>query len=219
MSPALRSLRKLGSAQRAVHDAAYHKSSREHWGVAAPELNGWVRALGKQRREEALLALADELWASDVMDARVAAGKLLAVRAIHDDAAVWQRVEAFKLGFDGWAIADSMKHAAERCLVADSRRLKLLDRQWTRDSSFWVRRAALVFTLRWTKPDMDPSLMLGWAGRYAADSEWFIQKAIGWWLRELSRHDPQRVRDFLEEHGAAMKPFARREATRKMGSG
>ena len=216
MSSDIQSLRELGSAERAVHDAAYHKSSREHWGVAAPELNAWVRTLGKQRSEAEIIALTDELWASGVMDARVAAAKLLAVRAIGDDGAVWRRVETFKLDFDGWAIADSMKHAAERCLLADPRRLKLLDRKWTRHESFWVRRAALVFTLRWTKPGMDPTLMLGWAAGYAADPEWFIQKAIGWWLRELSKHDPARVRVFLEEHGAQMKAFARREATRRM---
>ena len=35
--------------------------------------------------------------------------------------------------------------------------------------------------------------MLGWASRYADDREWFIQKAIGWWLRTLSKHNPNRV--------------------------
>jgi 3-methyladenine DNA glycosylase AlkD len=29
--------------------------------------------------------------------------------------------------------------------------------------------------------------MLGWAARLAEDREWFIQKAIGWWLRENCR--------------------------------
>jgi 3-methyladenine DNA glycosylase AlkD len=39
--------------------------------------------------------------------------------------------------------------------------------------------------------------------RHVADREWFIQKAIGWWLRELSRRNPKRVRRFLNEHREA----------------
>ena len=56
--------------------------------------------------------------------------------------------------------------------------------------------------------------MLGWAARLAGDREWFIQKAIGWWLRELSRRDALRVRRFLVAHGATLKGVARREATK-----
>ena len=43
----------------------------------------------------------------------------------------------------------------------------------------------------------------------AGDREWFIQKAIGWWLREFSKRDANRVRRFLAEHGAALKVVAR----------
>ena len=33
------------------------------------------------------------------------------------------------------------------------------------------------------------------------DRDWFIQKAIAWWVRELSKHDPDRARAFLAAHG------------------
>ena len=56
--------------------------------------------------------------------------------------------------------------------------------------------------------------MLGWAARLAGDREWFIQKAIGWWLRELSKRDAPRVRRFLAEHGVTLKGVARREASK-----
>ncbi len=56
--------------------------------------------------------------------------------------------------------------------------------------------------------------MLGWAGRLAEGREWFIQKAIGWWLRVLSKRDPERVRRFLTEHGGKLTGVAKREATK-----
>ena len=80
----------------------------------------------------------------------------------------------------------------------------------------WTRRASLVFTLPWTRSGRDPERMLGWARRLCGDREWFIQKAIGWWLRELGKRDPDRVRRFLAEHGAGLKGFARREAMKHL---
>ena len=90
---------------------------------------------------------------------------------------------------------------------------------WTRSDHMWTRRAALVATLPWTKqnhPKPDDlhrrDRILGWAAGYVSDRNWFIQKSIAWWLRELSKHDPERVIAFLNQNGDAMKPFARREA-------
>ena len=56
--------------------------------------------------------------------------------------------------------------------------------------------------------------VLGWAERYATDPDWFIQKSVAWWLRDLSKHDKPRVERWLAEHGDSLKPFARKEASR-----
>jgi 3-methyladenine DNA glycosylase AlkD len=117
---------------------------------------------------------------------------------------------------DGWAVADSLAAVGTRCLLADPRRLDVVE-TWVQDRHLWTRRAALVFTLAWTKGDRDPERMLDWASRLADDPQWFIQKAIGWWLRELSKRDPARVRRFLADHGAALKGVARREAAKYLG--
>ena len=58
--------------------------------------------------------------------------------------------------------------------------------------------------------------VLGWAAGYVDDPAWFMQKAIAWWVRDLSRRSAGRSRSFLEEHGARMKSFARREASKHL---
>ncbi len=78
----------------------------------------------------------------------------------------------------------------------------------------WTRRAALVFTLPWAKEKRDPDGCSAGRRGLADDPEWFIQKAIGWWLREFSKRDPERVRRFLAVHGGKLKGVARREATK-----
>ncbi|MFV0301888.1 MAG: DNA alkylation repair protein, partial [Paracoccus sp. (in: a-proteobacteria)] len=109
---------------------------------------------------------------------------------------------------------------AGRRRVAQPSRLDQVE-GWTRADSFWIRRAALVGTLPWAKmnhpkaDDIDRrERILGWAADMADDREWFIQKAIAWWLRDLSKRDAPRVRVFLDQHGSRLKPFARREAGR-----
>ena len=125
-------------------------------------------------------------------------------------------------GFDAWAIADHASIAGQKRLVWDPSRLDQVE-GWTTSPHMWTRRAALVMTLPWTKQNHPKPAeleardrILGWAATYVTDPEWFIQKAIGWWLRELSKHDPDRVRLFIAQHGDQMKPFARKEALRKL---
>jgi 3-methyladenine DNA glycosylase AlkD len=58
--------------------------------------------------------------------------------------------------------------------------------------------------------------ILGWCAGYADDPDWFIQKAVAWWVRDLSRKDPDRARAFLEANGPRMKPWSRKEAGRHL---
>jgi 3-methyladenine DNA glycosylase AlkD len=87
----------------------------------------------------------------------------------------------------------------------------------------WTRRAALVMTLPWTKQNHPKpedlaarERVLDWAAVYVDEKHGFIQKAVAWWLRDLSKHDPARVQAFLDLRGETMKPYARTEASRNL---
>ena len=203
---------------RADQKAAYHKQDRAVLGVPNPYLNDlakdWRLGLSVPER----VALADALWQTDIFEARIIAAKTLTQSRIKPDEAVWRLIASWVPDFDSWAIADHACDAGKRRLVADPSRLDEVE-AWTRSDHMWTRRAALVITLPWTKQNY-PSTedlairdrILGWAASYADDRDWFIQKAVAWWLRDLSKHDPDRARDFLNEHGSRLKAFARKEA-------
>lgn len=206
--------------ERAGQMAAYHKADRTYLGVPNPVLNdltkAWRQELGVPERVE----LADALWNTNIFEARLSAAKLLTQARIRPDEAVWDLLQGWLPDFDSWAVADHACMAMQKRLVADPARLDEVE-GWTRSDHMWTRRAALVATLPWTKQnhpkpeDLERrDRILGWAASYVADRDWFIQKAIGWWLRDLSKHDPARTRAFLERHGEAMKPFARKEAAK-----
>ncbi len=209
----LQALRVLGSPERAEREKRYQKSRWEHWGVPLPSMDVAIKkTLGDLSQEQAL-TLCRRLCREPVWDLKIVAGRILARKSIASDAKVWGFVTERLIDLDGWAVADTLASVASRCLIEDSGRLDVVE-TWIENPHLWTRRAALVFTLPWAKEKRDPERMLGWAARLADDREWFIQKAIGWWLRELSKRDPNRVRRFLTDHGGKLRGVAKREATK-----
>jgi 3-methyladenine DNA glycosylase AlkD len=206
-------LRAHEDAARAEWEKAYQKSAWGHWGVSLPKMDAAIKeTLGELRQDEAL-NLCRLLWREPIWDLKIVAGRILARKSIEPDAEVWAFVTPRLVDLDGWAVADNLATGASRCLIADPRRLDSVE-AWIESPHLWTRRAALVFTLPWAKSDRDPERMLSWAARLAGDREWFIQKAVGWWLRELSKRDPERVQRFLKEHGGKLTGVAKREATK-----
>lgn len=220
---ALADLEAQGDPARATGMADYHKVPRRYLGVTNTALNdmaqGWRQSLTLDQR----LEMADGLWRSNIYEARVVAAKLLTQARIRpSDDAVWDMICGWVPDFDSWAIADHAMMAGQRRIMADLTRLDRVE-VWTRDPSHWVRRAAMVGTLGLVRQNhlseaetAARERVLGWAANYVRDPEWFIQKSVGWWLRDLSKHDPDRVRAFMAENGRTMKPFARRAAEKHL---
>nr|WP_319948355.1 DNA alkylation repair protein [uncultured Shimia sp.] len=221
---ALASLEALIEPGRAEKMSAYHKQARPVLGVPNPAINDvtkeWRQSLSVAERVD----LARALWASDIFEARLAAAKVLTQARIRPDDGVWDLIQSWVPDFDSWAIADHVCMAGMKRLTADPARVDVIE-GWTTSDHMWTRRAALVITLPWTKQNHPKPAelavrdrVLGWAAGYADDHDWFIQKSVAWWVRDLSKHDPDRSRAFLDAHGDKLKPFARKEAGKYLPS-
>ena len=207
LDDALAQLRALSDPERAKGLADYHKAPREYLGLTTPQITDLATAWREGMDMSARVALADALWQSDIFEAKIAAAKLLTQARMKPDAEAWALIASWVPTFDSWAIADAAAIAGQKRLLADPSRIETV--------------AAMVFTLPWTKQNHPKPAeleirqrVLEWAASYVHDPEWFIQKSVAWWLRELSKHDPERVRYFLKNHAKHMKPFARREASK-----
>ena len=214
----LEQLRALANTERADGMASYHKIKREYLGLTNPQVNDLTKEWRKEMTVDERVEVADGLWQTDIFEARLAATKLLTQARIRPDDAVWDLLQSWVPDFDSWALADHACSAIQKRLIADPTRLDAVE-TWTTSVNLWTRRAALVATLPWAKQsnpkpeDLEcRERILGWAATYAKDQKWFIQKSVAWWLRDLSKHDAQRVHDFLSKNGEHMKNFARKEA-------
>lgn len=218
---ALAELAALADPAKAVEVAAYHKTQRRYLGVTVPQIEALVATWRAEASLDDRITLAANLWDSDIHEARVAAAKLLTqARLKPSDEAAWALICTWVPNFDAWAIADHACKAAEKRIMADPTRLDDVE-SWTRSANMWTRRAALVATLPFAKLNHPKPVdvaardrILDWAAVYTQDRDWFIQKAVAWWLRDLSKHDAPRAAQFLAEHGHLMKSFARKEASK-----
>ena len=75
--------------------------------------------------------------------------------------------------------------------------------EWARDENVWVRRIAIDHQLL-RKGDTDTELLADILQANFGSGEFFIDKAIGWALRDYSKTSPEWVRGFIEDHRGRM---------------
>jgi 3-methyladenine DNA glycosylase AlkD len=81
--------------------------------------------------------------------------------------------------------------------------------EWIAHPSFWLNRTCLLYQLKF-KDQTDLGLQQGYIHTLKWNKEFFIQKAIGWSLREVSKSNPEWVRAVVEQE--ELKGLAYREA-------
>ena len=81
--------------------------------------------------------------------------------------------------------------------------------KWRKSDNFWLRRATILFQLGY-KEETDFKLLCDIIRENLGSQEFFINKAIGWALRQYTRIDPQGVRNFVA--ATPLHPLSAREA-------
>ena len=221
MTP-LEELEALADPAKAAEMQAYHKVPRPYLGIPVPRIEELTDRWRAELSLDDRLALAADLWRTNIHEARLAAAKLLTQARIRPDAAAWDLIVSWVPDFDAWALADHASIAGQKRLVADPSRLDTVE-GWVSSPHLWTRRAALVMTLPWTKQNFPKpqdlairARVLDWCATLAEDQDWFIQKAVAWWVRDLSKHDPEAARGYLAAHRHKLKAFAQKEAARHL---
>jgi len=81
--------------------------------------------------------------------------------------------------------------------------------KWRQSDDFWLRRTAIIFQLNY-KTDTDAALLFDIICENLGSKEFFINKAIGWALRQYSKTDGTAVLNFVNQTDLA--PLSHREA-------
>lgn len=84
-----------------------------------------------------------------------------------------------------------------------------LAKDWESATDFWLHRTLLIHQLKYKK-QTDLALLQYYINTFKWNKEFFIQKAIGWSLREVSKWHPDWVQQIVHEEN--LQGLAKREA-------
>jgi 3-methyladenine DNA glycosylase AlkD len=193
-----------GSSARAAAGKAYLKSDLQFYGTTVPEIRRAANDFAREHRElthAQLRRIVDELWSTDVFELRSAGVALLSKYA----ALLTERDLTWLVGFvrrsKTWAHVDWLAADVIGGVVGESRTALRRLPAWARDENFWVRRTALLAQLRTLSHEAgDFPLFARLAAPMLGEREFFIRKAIGWILREVSKKRPDLTFVFLREN-------------------
>jgi 3-methyladenine DNA glycosylase AlkD len=212
--------RAIGRLERADAEKAYLKSTLRFHGVTLPEIRRTCADFCHERPgldHAGLRAAADALMATDFHDLRSAAIGLLERRhaLLGPDDLPWLVGLVHHTG--NWAHVDWLATKIIGPLATGHPRAPSLLRAWAADNDFWLRRTALLAQLdALRRGGGDFPLFEALAVPMLGEREFFIRKAIGWVLRDISRRRPELTRGFLLRHGARASGLTWREASRRL---
>jgi 3-methyladenine DNA glycosylase AlkD len=85
--------------------------------------------------------------------------------------------------------------------------------QWAVHDNMWLRRASIIFQLAY-KEKTDSELLFKHIRLNLGSKEFFINKAIGWALREYAKTDADAVKQFVSQ--TELHSLSKREALRRL---
>ena len=193
--------------------AAYMRNQFEFLGIQSPlrrELSKGVVKLSTELPERELIPLCKELWAQPEREFQYVACDLLTKNAARLSPGFVKRDATwFIKNKSWWDSVDSVRKSIE-VVVCNNPELKSEMEKWIESSNIWIVRSALIHQLTLGNRT-DETLLFRFCEVRAADSEFFIAKAVGWSLRSYSYVDPKAVTKFVKKH-PELTPLAKREA-------
>lgn len=207
-------LRAAADGERAAQMAAYMRDQFRYLGVQTPARRKISRPFLNAAKKERLLdwAFVDACWQAEEREFQyVAADYLRKVRHLLTVADP-PRIRGLAVTKPWWDTVDSLD-ATVGSVVAQSAEGRELILKWARDENMWVRRLAIDHQLQ-RKESTDVELLSSIIEANLGSGEFFIDKAVGWALRDYSKTDPEWVRAFIAEHRQGMAALAIREASK-----
>lgn len=111
-----------------------------------------------------------------------------------------------------WDTIDHLDKIVGDIALLDERVNEIL-LNWSLDENIWIRRVAIDHQIL-RKEKTNTELLEQIIINNFNQKEFFINKAIGWSLRDYSKTNPKWVRDFIKRHKNSMNNLSIREASK-----
>lgn len=215
-------LRKGHDPVRAVNEKRYLKSPYKFFGITIPALRKLARDIAKDlgpASRSTVHWLARKLWASEYHQEKTISIFLLAQYPDHLDIKAMPLLGRMLKESTGWDHTDYIATSLVSVVLDKNKNACAHLKKWKASRNLWVRRAALISQIPLLrKGSGDRELFFALAGEMLHEKEFFIKKAIGWTIRELSKHDPKAAQDYLLSIRGRASGLTMREGAKRLPS-
>jgi len=208
-------LRKNADLKIAAEQKAYMRGQFEYYGIKTPmrreiQKPFFIKQFLPQKKEA--IQIVKQLWNKTQRDYHYIAQELIFmyVRQMEEEDIV---LFEFMVTHKPWW--DTVDFIATKLMGAYFKsypeKRKYFVGKWLKSNNIWLQRSALLFQLKY-KAELDTKLLAFTIQPLLNSKEFFINKAIGWVLRDYSRVNPQWVLDYV--HNTSLNSLSRKEALR-----
>jgi 3-methyladenine DNA glycosylase AlkD len=213
----IKQLKQEANKTQALAMEAYMKQRFPFLGVKAPLrqqiLKNLVTAYKTSLDRTTIIAIAKRLYAQPEREFHYCAVELvsrfLKKKILKEDI---DFIEYLIVTHSWWDTVDMVcKHHLGNYLKLYPNETEAVIRRYSDLDHLWLNRSAILFQLEY-KSDTNQDLLFDLCLKHKDTEAFFINKAIGWALREFSKTAPEHVRHFINMHEFA--PLSRTEALR-----
>jgi 3-methyladenine DNA glycosylase AlkD len=207
-------MRNNANPEKAAQMKAYMRDQFDYLGVPTPKRREICKPYLKTAKNEAQIdwKFIDRCWKEPFREYQYAAMDYLSHVSKLLTAADVPKIKKLILKKSWWDTVDGL----DEIIGGIAKRfpdVKDTLLEWSLDKNYWLRRTAIDHQLQY-KDKTDTKLFEKIIVNNLGQTEFFINKSIGWSLREYSKTNPDWVRAFVKKHKNSLAPLSIREASK-----
>ncbi|BAM23676.1 DNA alkylation repair enzyme [Streptococcus intermedius JTH08] len=206
-------LKEVANSDDAVHMKAYMKNQFEFLGVKTPIRRKISKIVFKKNHNSTIdWDFINRAWENPYREMQYVVLDYLQLKQTSLASNDLTKVKELAQTKPWWDTIDFLSHLVGYiCLHYPETKKIVLD--WSTDEDIWLRRLAIEHQLL-QKEQTDVLLLEQILLNNLDQTEFFINKAIGWALRDYSKTNPDWVRDFIQMHKEGLTSLSIREGSK-----
>jgi 3-methyladenine DNA glycosylase AlkD len=214
-------LKKNGNKAKADFSKGYLVTKGRIYGVSTPVMRRIGKEASEEKSAEEIISLAKKLLSSEYFE-EITIG--LFILREHESELMemggfyWNLLEDFIPRVDNWAVSDYSCQLRNAVLVKNPKQISEL-KKWVSSDNPWKRRASLITLIKWGKgcrvscKKKDALFLIG---HLISDRDYYVQKAVGWVLRDLSGEYPDEIFQYIRKNNEKLSSIMRSTAMEKL---
>jgi 3-methyladenine DNA glycosylase AlkD len=217
IQPIAKAFHSVADSGKAIPMAAYMRNQFPFLGIKTPER----RQIGKNHMkntplltENELFVVVKELWNMPEREYQYFGQELIGYHKNVWTKKIIRLIEYCIVHKSWWDTVDALNtEGAGPYFLKFPGEIASITARWNKSSNIWLNRSSLLFQKSYRK-NTDKGLLSAYILHLSGSGEFFIQKGIGWILREYGKTNPAWVKEFTRKNKIA--PLSKREALKNL---